>query len=203
MASTLAYGLNYVANQQLKSLINDLKNEDHDENFYTSVSLPLVYTKEQLKTTSPYVAVTPIGTTNFQYTYGRYSDLNKDKTVQKKITKYFLYKILDKWLYNEFRDILAYVKFENGKPLLIRSMSDFHPENINSDSVENIEKRIEYLEKIFINSKLVKHVLKKVLRENDIEWVQLNKHKSLVKQILRKYINSKLKEAINSTSKNN
>lgn len=203
MASTLAYGLSYVANQQFKKLINDLKHDDNDDSIYTSVSIPLIYTKEDLKKTSPFVSATPIGTTGVQYTYGRFTDLNKDKSVQKKITKYFLYKILDKWLYNDFRSILAYVKISDGKPALIRSMTDYKPDSISSDSVENIEKRIDYLEKILINKKLVKHVLKKVISENEVEWVQLNKHKLLIKKILKKYINNKLEDAIKSASKLN
>lgn len=201
MASTLAYGLNYVANQQIKQIISDLKNDD--DSYYTSVSVPIVYTGETIKKTSPYVAISPVGTTGVQYSYGRYVDLNKDKSVQKKISKYFLYKILDKWLYSDFRPILAFVKITDGKPALIRSMSDYKPENINSDSVENIEKRIDYLEQILINRKLVKHVLKKFIAENDIKWVQLNKHKSSIKKILKKYIHSKLESAVNSASKNN
>lgn len=202
MASTLAYGLNYVANQQLKKLINDLKHDDYDDSIYTSVSYPLIYTKEDLKKTSPFVSVTPIGTSGVQYTYGRFNDLNKDKSIQKKITKYFLYKILDKWLYNDFRSLLGYVKISDGKPVLIRSMSDYNPDSISSDSVENIEKRIDYLEKILINRKLVKHVLKKIISENEIEWVKLNNHKPLIKKILRKYINSKLEDAVKSASRN-
>jgi len=199
MASTLAYGLNYVANQQIKQIIEDLKS-DKSEDFYTPISLPLFYSKEQLKKTSPYVAVTPVGSAGVQYTYGRFTDLNKDKAVQKKITKYFLYKILDKWLYNDFKPILAFVKITDGKPSLIRSMSDYKPESINSDSVENIEKRIDYLEKILINKKLVRHVLKKIISENQLEWINLNKHKGMIKKILRKYIHSKLEDAIKSSS---
>lgn len=199
MSSTLAYGLNYVANQQIKQIIEDLKSDNSDY-LYTPVSLPLFFSKEELKKTSPYVAVTPVGTSGVQYTYGRFTDLNKDKAVQKKITKYFLYKILDKWLYNEFKQILAFVKITDGKPSLIRSMTEFKPDTVNSDSVENIEKRIDYLEKILIDKKLVKHVLKKIIHENQIEWVNLNKNKNLIKKILRKYIHSKLEQAVNSAS---
>jgi len=201
MASTLAYGLNYVANQQIKNLINDLKSDNDQDSIYTSVSIPLIYTKDQLKKTTPYVAVSPVGSYGVKYSYGRYTDLNKDKDIQKKITKYFLYKILDKWLYNDFRSILGFVKISDGKPSLIRSMSDYKPDSITSDSVENIEKRIDYLEKILINKKLVKHVLKKIISENEIQWVELNKEKPLIKKILKKYIHSKLEEAIKSSSR--
>lgn len=203
MASTLAYGLNYVANQQIKKIIEDFKSDNNDDNLYTSVSYPLFYSPNEIKKTSPYLMVNPVGTSGVQYTYGRYTDLNKDKAVQKKITKYFLYKILDKWLHNDFRSILAFVKITDNKPSLIRSMTEYNPESLASDSVENIEKRIDYLEKILINRKLVKHVLKKIISENEIEWISLNKYKSMIKKVLKKYIHSKLEEAIRSSSKNN
>jgi hypothetical protein len=198
MTSTLTYGLNYIANQQIKKIIDDLKTDNSDNFYSSSFAVPFIYTNEDLKTTSPYVSVTPVSNTAVQYTYGRFTDLNKDKSIQKKIIKYFLYKILDKWLYNEYRNILAFVKITDNKPSLIRSMNDYKPENLSSESVENIEKRIEYLEKILINKKLVKHVLKKIILENNIEWIHLNKHKQLIKKIFKKYINSKLESAITS-----
>jgi len=202
--STLAYGLNYIANEQLKKVLNDLKNSDDD--LYNTVSYPLIYAKSDplnVKTTSPYVVVSPVGTSGTMITSGRFSDLNKDKTVKKKITKYFLYKILDKWLYQEFRPILAFVKISDGKPSLIRSMSDYKPDSLSSDSVENIEKRIDYLSHILINKQLVKHILKKIINENNIDWIQLNKHKSMIKKVLRKYINSKLEDAVKSAEYSN
>jgi len=201
MASTLAHGLNYIATQQIKQIIKEFKTDDDD--LYSTVSYPLIYTNNDvnMKKTSPFVMVNPVGTTSTQYTYGRYTDLNKDKTILKTISKYFLYKILDKWLYQDFRSILAFVKVTDGKPALIRSMNDYKPETINSDSVENIEKRIDYLEKILINRKLVKHVLKKIVNDNQIQWTQLNKHKSTIKKVFKKYLHSKLEDAVKSASK--
>ena len=201
MASTLAHGLNYIATQQIKQIIKEFKTDDDD--LYSTVSYPLIYANSDMnvKKTSPFVMVNPIGTSATQYTYGRYTDLNKDKSIIKSITKYFLYKILDKWLYLEFREILAFVKISDEKPSLIRSMNDYKPELINSDSVENIEKRIDYLEKILVNKELVKHVLKKIVNDNQIQWTQLNKHKSTIKKVYKKYLHSKLEEAVKSASK--
>lgn len=200
MASTLAHGLNYIATQQIKQIIKDFKTDD---DLYSTVSYPLIYTNSDLNTkkTSPFVMVNPVGTSSAQISYGRYVDLDKDKTIIKTITKYFLYKILDKWLYQDFRSMLAFVKITDGKPSLIRSMNDYKPETINSDSVENVEKRIDYLEKILINRKLVNHVLKKIVNENEIKWTQLNKNKSLIKKVFKKYLHSKLEEAVKSASR--
>lgn len=196
MASTLAHGLNYIANQQIKKLIHDLSSDDNTS--YTSVVFPIVDTNVNLKKTSPFLNVTTVGNTGVQYSYGTYTDLNKNKGIQKKITKYFLYKILDKWLYNDFRSILAFIKISDGKPSLIRSMNEYNSNSVDTESAENIEKRIDYLEKILINKKLVKHVLKKIMSENNIEWINLNKNKSIIKKIFKKYIREKLESAVNS-----
>ena len=75
---------------------------------------------------------------------------------------------------------------------------DFRPENISNESVENIEKRIAYIEHILLNKKLVRHVLKKIVKEHNIHWYHLNKHSELVKKTFYKYIKSKLSEAINN-----
>jgi hypothetical protein len=206
MASTLAHGLNYIATQQLKQIIQDFKSDD---DLYSSVSYPLIYanSNSNLKTTSPFVMVSSVGTGNSlgtlgnQYSYGRYTDLNKDKTIQKTVSKYYLSKILNNWLYQEFRPILAFVKISDGKPSLIRSMNEYKTDIINSDSAENIEKRIDYLENILINRQLVKHVLKKIVNDNDIQWTQLSKNKSTVKKIFKKYLQSKLEDAVKSASK--
>jgi hypothetical protein len=201
MASTLAHGLNHIATQQIKQLIGDFRRED-DDYLYSTVSYPLIYaTPANEKKTSPFVMVNPVGTTASEITYGRYTDLNKDKRIIKTITKYFLYKILDKWLYHDYRNLLAFVNISDSKTSLIRNMNDYKPESVNSDSAENIEKKIEHLEKILINRELVRHVLKKIIRENNIQWTQLNKHKSTVKKVLKKYLYTKLKEAVESIKK--
>jgi hypothetical protein len=80
-------------------------------------------------------------------------------------------------------------------------MTEYKPETIDSDSVENVEKRVDYMEKILINRKLVKHVLKKIVNDNQIQWTQLNKHKSTIKKVFKKYLYSKLEEAVKSASK--
>jgi hypothetical protein len=205
MASTLAHGLNYIATQQIKQIIKDFKTDDDD--LYSTVSYPLIYTNSNINMgkTSPFVMVNPattsMGTPAAQYSYGNYTDLNKDKTIIKSISKYFLYKILDKWVYHEYRPLLAFIKITDGKPSLIRSMTEYKPETIDSDSVENVEKRVDYMEKILINRKLVKHVLKKIVNDNQIQWTQLNKHKSTIKKVFKKYLYSKLEEAVKSASK--
>ena len=201
MASTLSTGLNYLAKEQIKQLLNDLTSDDNNSN-NNMLSYPLIYTSNQVinsKNVSPFVMVDPITKNNI--IYGNYPDLDKDKSVHKTVAKHFYYKILDKWLYNDLRPLLAFVKISDNNPQLIRSMNDFKPEELSEESVERIEKRIEYMEHVLITKKLVKHVLKKIVIENKIHWYHLNKYEHIIKKVFYKYIKTKLEEAIQNYNK--
>jgi hypothetical protein len=195
MASTMAIGLNYIAKTQIKQLLDDLKTDDSD---IVSTSIPLIYTSNIVdpKLASPYLAVNPLRPNLLSY--GHYNSLDKDKSIHKTVSKYIFYKIVDKWLYDDLKDLLAFVKIVDGKPQLIRNMADFKPETISNESVENIEKRIAYIEHILLNKKLVRHVLKKIVKQHNIHWYHLNKHSDLIKKTFYKYIKGKLSEAINN-----
>ena len=201
MASTLSLGLDFIAKEQIKQILNDLNS---DKDLYKQVNYPLIYTNSDVvnyKNSSPFALVTPLSNYATKVVYGSYQDLDKDESIQKVVSKHYLYKILDKWLYKDLRSLLAFVKIADGKPQLIRSMSEYNPESTESDSVENIEKKVEYMEHILIDKKLVKHVLKKIVAENDVHWYHLNKHEDMIKKIFKKYISSKLEEAIKGYSK--
>ena len=191
MASTLAVGLDYIAKSQIRQLLDDLKSDDSDN---LSTTYPLIYSSGQVitpKLVTPFVTINPN-----VLSYGQYQNLDNDKSVHKTVAKYIFYKLVDKWLYSDLRDLLAFVKIIDGKPQLIRNMNDFKPESISNESVEGIEKRIAYMEHILLSKKLVRHVLKKIVRDHNIHWYHLNKHSELVKKTFYKYLKSKLTEAI-------
>ena len=200
MASTLVSGLNYIAKEQLQKYLNEITS---DEN----IKYPLIYTTPTfVNTTRVTPFIMPLVTNNVtpfimpvgpnKAIYGYYPDLDKDSAVHKTVTKYFYYKIIDKWLYHDLRPLLAFIKIDDNKPQLIKSMSEYKPDELSKDSVENIEKKIQYMENILITKKLVKHVLKKIVNEHHIHWYHLNKNKDTIKKVFYKYIKSKLEEAI-------
>lgn len=129
-------------------------------------------------------------------TTGFYKDLNKDKSIQKSLSKYYYYKILDKWLYNNLKPLLAFINISSGKAHLIKSMEDYDVLSLEKESSEDIKKKIKYMEEILITKDMVKHVLKKICRENNIKWFQLNKHESKIKNIFYNYLLDKLKTSI-------
>ncbi len=146
------------------------------------------------KKASTYVAFN--GPNNSILTYGVFNDVNKDKNVAKTITKYYYYKILDKWLYKELFPLLGYVEIVEGKPRLIRNLADFNMAKLANDSDAIIEQKIDYLAEVLINKEMVKHVLKKFMDKYGLRWSILNEYEDDLKDYLLKYIRNKLEEAI-------
>lgn len=168
-------------------------------------SFPVVLTQPSIynrKTDSAFIGVNPLNPS--MVTTGFYKDLNKDKSVQKTLSKYYYYKILDKWMYNNLKPLLAFVDIRSGKAQLIKSMEDYDVLKLEKNTPEDIEKKIQYMEKVLITKDMVRHVLKKICNENNLNWYDLDKHERKIKTVFYNYLLDKLKTSINkySNSKN-
>ncbi len=129
-------------------------------------------------------------------TYGVYNDVNKDKHVAKTITKYYYYKLLDKWLFKDLLPLVAFVEIAEGKPRLIRNLGDYNMAQLATDSVDTIEKKIDYLAEVLITKEMVKHVLKKFMGKHGLRWSVLNNYENDLKEYFLKYIRDKLEDVI-------
>ena len=167
-------------------LINSLNKNDIGDN--NSVGYPLMYVDKKGST-----AVYPTKHGLISYTY---KSLDNDKKTTKTITKYYFYKILDKWLYKDFLPLLGFVELSDDKPRLIANVDDFNGEKLLKESQEDIEKKIEFMEKILINKDIVKHVLKKVIRKYNISWAQLEDYEPEIKKYIFKYFKEKIEDSI-------
>lgn len=136
------------------------------------------------------------GPNNNILTYGVYNDLNKDKHVAKTITKYYYYKLLDKWLFKDLLPLVAFVEMVEGKPRLIRNLADYNMAQLASDTIDTIEKKIDYLGEVFVTKEMVKHVLKKFMSKHGLRWSVLNNYEDELKEYFFKYIRDKLEDAI-------
>lgn len=123
-------------------------------------------------------------------------NLNTSKKAQKTITKYIYYKLVDEWIYKKLFPILAFVKIVNNKPQLIKSMSEYNINNLESQTDEEIELRAEYLETNIITKKLVSKVLKKTVERMCLNWYELNKHEKTIQNVFLEYLKDLLEGAI-------
>lgn len=127
-----------------------------------------------------------------------YKNLNTSKSVQKTITKYYYYKLIDDWLRTKLFKLLAFVEFVDNEPQLIKSMSKYSVEKVIRDSDENIDKRIKYFENNIITKKIVKQLLKKIVKNMCINWYDLNKNESTIQKVFLEYFYDLLENSINS-----
>ena len=123
-------------------------------------------------------------------------NLNADVSVHKKVTKYFYYLTLDKWLHDEMIDILGYLSFGGGKVSIISNISEYREDASSRDSKEAIEKKIEYIEKYILTEDTMHRLLNKLTKEvKNINWYDMHKNKYVVKE----YIHRKLKRIFKKT----
>ena len=125
-------------------------------------------------------------------------NLNANKNVQKTISKFFYYKLVDEWLYKKLFSLLAFVEIINDKPQLIKSMNKYSVENLVTESERTIKIRANYLEENIITKKLVKQILKKIVKNMCLNWYDLYKHENTVSKIFLKYFEKLLEKSINS-----
>ena len=153
---------------------------------YAMVSYPLIYSNNN-KTTYTY------GTNNgiISYTYDK---LNGDKKTIKTISKYYYYKILDKWLYKELLPLLGFVEIVDDKPRLLTNLNNFDGEKLLNESSTSLEKKAEYLEKVMITKDLVKHVLRKIIDKYNISWTKLEDFEYEIKKYFFNYLKDKLED---------
>lgn len=184
------------SNKAYAELINPDTDSVSIKSYPMFLSQPQIYSS---KTHTPYVGINPISSQ--VVSSGFYKDLNKDKSVQKTLTKYYYYKILDKWIYKELMPILGFVDLTGDKPQLIKSIEQYNANKLANESSEQIEKKIAYLEKVLITKDMVRHVLKKICTENSINWYDLDKNEKKIKSVFHNYLLDKLKDSIKKYGK--
>jgi len=124
------------------------------------------------------------------------SNIGNDSDVKKSVIKYYYYKLLEKWIFDDMVGILAFVKLnENKKPSFITSNDDFDIEKTSKESKHILEIKTDFIKDAFFTKDFVKKILKKVVNNNNISWYDLYDYESGVKKSLYlktlKYLKSK------------
>lgn len=191
MASTWQSYIRHQLNQYVNALNPDLDDLNSTKSLPLFIAQPTVYDPNQH---TPFISMNPYKSNLI--TSGFYKDLNKDKSVQKTLTKYYFYKIVDKWIYKELLPLLAFIDTSSGKPQLIKSLEFYDVQKLANDTEEEIEKKKNYMENILLTREMVLHVLKKICKENNLNWYDLNKHEKKIKKVFYNYLLDKLKDSI-------
>lgn len=121
--------------------------------------------------------------------------LNDSYMAQKEMTEYMLYRILDKWLYtDEMCHVLKYLKVTGNKVERITSESEIKSNKICNDSVEDVEKKADYIQDNILGMTEMRKLLQRMIDELGYKWYDLPKRESLVVDAVERFLNKRLKE---------
>ena len=125
--------------------------------------------------------------------------LNTSYIAQKEMTEYLLYRILDKWLYtDEMCHLLKYLKINNGKVEYISNENEYISNKICNDSVDNIEKKSDFIQENILNLKEMRKLLQRIIEELNYKWYELPHKENLVVDVVERFLKKSLKEHIGS-----
>lgn len=127
-----------------------------------------------------------------------YPALDDDITVQKTVSKYFKNKIFDKYLRDEFYDILGYFVVDGSEVKLIGNISEYTNK---MEPTHNDELKLNELSENYISTKLIYKLLKSFVRKNGVKWYHLQNHD--IEKKVKKYLHKKIKQLIEEKIKKN
>lgn len=149
-----------------------------DGGYVYTVSPQLVETR--LSYDDSLISIYPKITTVTPPRYLGSNDLNKDKNIQDKIINYYYIKSIDKWLYNDFDELVDFFEVKNNKIKLVKN----YKHKKSNDDKTNYYMILHFIEKAILTKKLVKKVIKEYIKLADINWYDMYYHSRALKDLL-------------------
>lgn len=171
-----------------------------------SVSIPLspVSTVSQsiIRNNDQLTVVTPIGPiiTPVRPSYMIDIDTGMDNNyyVQRDVTKYLLYKTLDKWIFDEFPSILKYLVVDKDHVKIVKSEEEKDKNDISKNTSKENEMKVDWIEENILGEDEMKDILKKIMMELGLKWYDLPHRETLVMEVVEKYLKKKLRNKMES-----
>ena len=145
------------------------------------------------------------------YTYGasvflpgpvtvpQYADLNKNEEVRRRMTKYFMYKTLDKWLCDEISDVLNYFKVSGSNVDIIHKLSDFNDKHVHTQ--KECDEIISYIENNVLTYSTMYKILSKFTEKTKTNWYDLTKNEMFLVEYVKKQLVDIVTNMINQKKK--
>jgi hypothetical protein len=125
--------------------------------------------------------------------------LNSSYIVQKDVTEYLWYRILDKWFYSdELCHLLKYLKVENGTVKFAASEADTKNNKICNDTIEDVEKKTDFIQENLLTLNDMKKLLQRIISELDYKWYELTQKEKLVVEVVERHLRKLLQERVGS-----
>jgi len=123
--------------------------------------------------------------------------MNGNYTAQKQMVEYFLYKTLDKWLWNDkLNHLLKYFVVKDERVIMLDSMEDVKKNKINEDGKHNTKLKIKYINRNYLTEYDMKMLLLKITDRTYINWYELTENERHVVKCIDKMLSKKFKKII-------
>lgn len=173
-----------------------------------SVSLPTPFspistiTQSVITNNNPLTVVTPVGpvitTLRPSYIVDIDTGMEDNYYVQRDITRYLLYKTLDKWIFDEFPSILKYLVVEKDSVRVVKNEAEKEKNDLSKNSSKENEMKADWIERHILGEDEMKEVLKRIMNELGIKFYELPHREGLVMEVVEKYLKKKLRNKIES-----
>ena len=167
-------------------------------NPYNALSPLSAVSQSVVVNNDPLTIVTPIGPVLYnnqpRYIVDVDTGMNDNYIVQKDVTLSIMYKALDKWLYNDFPNVLKYLVVEKNSVRLVKNEEEKDKNKVSNDSSDDLEKKSDYIGEQILTERATRDILIRIMRELGLRWYELPHHERLLKDVIEKYIKKKLKK---------
>lgn len=141
--------------------------------------------------------------TNLYYTRSvpliRSENLNYNDDARKRTIKYFYYKTIEKWFYEDMglNKILCFVSNDDFNSL-VKSMDEYKKNKEKEIGDSKHKKKIKFLSKYIFTKRLVEHLLNKFSKKYNIQWIHMHKNQYKIKEFFAKQLYKKMVRDIRS-----
>jgi hypothetical protein len=157
-------------------------------------------TQSVILNNDPLTVVTPIGPVLYNVGGPRYlvdidTGMNDNYIVQRDVTRGIMYKTLDKWLYDDFPNVLKYLVVEkDGNVRLVKSEQEKENNKVSSNTVSELEAKSDYIAENILTENSMREILMRIMRETGLKWYELPHREQLLKDVIEKYLKKKLRK---------
>jgi len=146
---------------------------------------------------NPLTVVTPVGpvitTLRPSYIVDIDTGMDNNYYVQRDVTKYLLYKTLDKWIFDEFPSVLKYLVVEKDSVRVVKNEAEKEKNDLSKNSSKENEMKSDWIEQHILGEDEMKEVLRRIMIELGIKFYELPHREALVMEVVGKYLKKKLR----------
>lgn len=124
--------------------------------------------------------------------------LNNSYLAQKQMVHYLYYKFLDHYIYKkDFSNLFKYLKMDSDSNIIIvKDINDYKNNDIKENTEEELEKKLNFIEKNVLPISAARDLLKKLVVELDYKWYNLPEKISVVNEVFYRFIKKYFKSQI-------